>query len=460
VHLPIRVRLTLIFFLLVAALLSGVGLVLYLRLGADLTNAIDTGLRSRANIVIAGLTSGEKFGDRATAAEVDQSFVQILTPNGSVRDSSSGLGADPVLSRTRARSLKDPYFFERRIGPSNELVDVRFLAFRTPAGPIVVVGQSMEQRAEALRRLLSLLLAGLPASILTVALVGYLLTSAALRPVERMREEAEGISSSAPGRRLSIPKTRDEVQRLGSTLNAMLARLEEALTRERRLVNDASHELRTPLAILQTELELAVNKERTNEELAGALRSALEETSHLDRLAEDLLVLARAESGVRPMDPELVPLRATIEGACKRFATRAESAGVTIRSEVDDGARVFADPTRLRQALDNLVENSLRHSHVGGQIVISGSCIDGETWLKVSDNGDGFPAAFLEHAFEPFTRSDPGRGRNHGGAGLGLSIVRSIAESHGGNASARNLPTGGAEVTLHFPGGRTTGTIS
>jgi signal transduction histidine kinase len=266
-----------------------------------------------------------------------------------------------------------------------------------------------------------------------------------------MREEAAGISSSAPGRRLSIPKTRDEVQRLGSTLNAMLARLEEALTRERRLVDDASHELRTPLAILQTELELAVNKERTNDELTGALRSALEETTHLDRLAEDLLVLARAERGVRPMDPRVVPLSDTIEGACKRFAARAEAAGVTMRSEVGDDSCVFADPTSLRQALDNLVENSLRHSRVGGKIVISGGCIDGETWLKVTDDGDGFPDAFLAEAFEPFTRSDAGRGRNHGGAGLGLSIVRSITESHGGNASARNLPTRGAEVTLHFP---------
>jgi signal transduction histidine kinase len=232
----------------------------------------------------------------------------------------------------------------------------------------------------------------------------------------------------------------------------MLVRLEEALTRERRLVDDASHELRTPLTILRTELELAVYKERTNDEMQAALHSALEETIHLDRLAEDLLVLARSDSGVLPAAPEMVPLGDIIREACHRFAARAEMAGVTIRSEVDDETLLFADPIRLRQALDNLVENSLRHSRRGGEIVVSGSCHDGRTSLRVSDNGDGFPEAFLTHAFEPFARPDPGRGRDHGGAGLGLSIVRSITESQGGTASARNRPGGGAEITLSFPG--------
>jgi signal transduction histidine kinase len=266
-----------------------------------------------------------------------------------------------------------------------------------------------------------------------------------------MREEAATISSTEPGRRLFIPKARDEVRRLGSTLNAMLGRLEDALTRERRLVDDASHELRTPLAILRTELELALNGSRSNEELGLALSSALEETIHLDRLAEDLLVLARTEHGASPADLQMARLADTLREARDRFAPRAEAAGITLSSDVDEDETLFADPIGLRQALDNLLENSLRHSRIGGEIVLSGGRDDGEIWLKVSDDGDGFPDAFLAHAFEPFTRSDSGRGRDNGGAGLGLSIVRSITDSHGGSATARNLPGGGAEVTLRFP---------
>ncbi|MEA2508635.1 MAG: hypothetical protein QOG21_717 [Actinomycetota bacterium] len=450
-HLPIRVRLTLIFFVLVALLLSGVGLLLYLRLGADLTNAIDAGLRSRSKTVIVGLRAGEKFNDKAAAAEFDQSFIQILRSDGSVRDSSSALGYEPALDHRQVRSFKGSLFFERRIGRPTEPVLARFLAVRTPGGSIVVVGQSMEQRGQALRRLLNLLVVALPASILAVAFVGYLLTAAALRPVERMREEAAAISSTEPGRRLSIPKARDEVRRLGTTLNAMLGRLEDALTRERRLVDDASHELRTPLAILRTELELALSGGRSTEELELALHSALEESVHLDRLAEDLLVLARTEHGVSSANPEMMSLADTVREACDRFALRAQAAGVTLRGVVDEEPILFADPIRLRQALDNLLENSLRHSHLAGEIVLSGGHDDGQTWLKVSDDGDGFPDSFLAHAFEPFTRSDSGRGRDHGGAGLGLSIVRAIADSHRGSVTARNLPDGGAEVTLRFP---------
>jgi signal transduction histidine kinase len=216
-------------------------------------------------------------------------------------------------------------------------------------------------------------------------------------------------------------------------------------------VDDVSHELRTPLAILRTELELAENKERTREELALAVHSALDETIHLEHLAEDLLVLARAERGTLPAEPRMVPLADAIAGACKRFAQRAEAAEVTLRGDVEVVTFLFVDPIRLRQALDNLIENSLRHSRAGSSIVISCGQDSHQTWLRVSDSGDGFPDAFLVHAFEPFARSDSGRGRDHGGAGLGLSIVRSITKSHGGTATARNLPDGGAEVTLSFP---------
>jgi two-component system OmpR family sensor kinase len=266
-----------------------------------------------------------------------------------------------------------------------------------------------------------------------------------------MRTEAAAISASELGRRLPVPPTGDEVARLGETLNAMLERLEQALERERRFVDDASHEIRTPLANLRTELDLALRSARTPAELQLAVRSAARETERLSRLAEDLLVLARADRGRLPVRPELVDVAEVVALTAEAFATRAADVGVTIEERVQEGLRVAVDPLRIRQALGNLVDNALEHTPPGGRVRISAGHADGSLSLEVSDTGEGFPPAFLAEAFDPFTRPDASRSRPEGGTGLGLSIVRAIVEAHGGVAEARNRPPGGASVVLRIP---------
>ena len=162
---------------------------------------------------------------------------------------------------------------------------------------VIVAGASLEDRQEALDGLVAQLFVVGPLALLLTALGGYLLAGAALRPVEAMRRRAAEIGSDRADRRLPLPPANDEIRRLGETLNDMLGRLEAGLVRERRFVADASHELRTPLALLKTELELASRRPRSREELEAALRSAREEVERLVRLAEDLLVLARADDG-------------------------------------------------------------------------------------------------------------------------------------------------------------------
>ena len=196
-----------------------------------------------------------------------------------------------------------------------------------------------------------------PLALLVATYAGYRLAGAALRPVESMRREAAEISSATSGKRLPLPATTDEIHRLGETLNEMLERLDAGLQRERRFVGDASHELRTPLALLRTQLELALRRPRTPEELEQAIRSATEEVERLIRLAEALLVLDR--SGEAALRPAELAARDVLDAVARRFATRA--AEIERAIEVHGGGTFRGDRDRLEQALGCLVDNALTH---------------------------------------------------------------------------------------------------
>jgi signal transduction histidine kinase len=226
----------------------------------------------------------------------------------------------------------------------------------------------------------------------------------------------------------------------------MLARLNDAFEHERRFVANASHELRTPLALLRTELDLALRRPRSRAELVDALRSAAEETQRLSRLAEDLLLIARADRGTLPVRRELVDVDELLADIRTRFSTRTTSLGREVSVE-PSRLHVEADPLRVGQALVNLVDNALTHGR--GAVVLSAAATDGTVELHVRDSGDGFPDDFAARAFDRFSRADEARGR--GGTGLGLSIVELVATAHGGSAGLRNLPDGGADVWLSLP---------
>ena len=311
---------------------------------------------------------------------------------------------------------------------------------------IVVVGATTDAREESFTDLLQLLLIGLPAALILASIAGYGVAAAALRPVEAMRARAEEISTAAPDERLPVPATRDEVARLGETLNEMLARLGDALERERTFVADASHELRTPLAILRTELELALAQDRPPEELRAALASAAEETDRLTQLSEDLLTIAQTERGELPLRPEPLRLGDTFEAVERRFARRAGEAGRRI--EVGEGGELepVADWLRLDQAIGTMVDNALRYG--AGTIELSARPAGDTVEIHVTDEGEGFPPAFLDRAFERFSRAP---GVREGGSGLGLAIVATVAEAHGGSAHAANRPQGGADVWVVIP---------
>ncbi|MFN2490849.1 MAG: ATP-binding protein [Actinomycetota bacterium] len=450
-HLPIRARLTLLFAILAAMVLGGVGAFVHIRFREDIRQTIDAGLRSRAQSLLAGIDdSNIQFGDEGNLIEPDEAFAQILSSDGVVLEASPGFEGRLLVPQNVLARLRRATYVDATVVAHDEHVQARLLAVPSGDGPIVVVGSSLEQQNEATTRLTSALLLGGSAALFVITLIGWIVAGAALRPVDRMRAEADQISADEPGRRLQVPQTRDEVARLGATLNDMLARLELAIERERRFVDDASHELRTPLGILRTELELALRKARTHDELEMALRSAAEESDRLNRLAEDLLVLARADHGRLPVRRERVDMLALARDVRERYSTPARSRGIEIEVVGPDLAFMDADQTRMDQALANLVDNALRNSPSGGLVQVVVNPGPGSMSISVSDQGDGFPEEFLERAFEPFARVDAARARSSGGAGLGLAIVRAVAEGHGGRAYIENHDAG-AIVTIQLP---------
>jgi signal transduction histidine kinase len=244
-----------------------------------------------------------------------------------------------------------------------------------------------------------------------------------------------------------VPEARDEIQRLGQTLNEMLDRVEHVVERGREFVAGASHELRTPLTILQLELDDALDGERSQEELEASIASAREEVRRLTALAEDLLVIAQGDQQRLPVIAERFEVHGAMRVIADRYSHLEELAGrrVIVLSGVP--MYIEADLARVDQALSNLVNNALRFSD--GTVVMRASRGGGNIELHVLDRGPGFPAEFLPHAFERFSRADPARSR--GGSGLGLAIVRAIAEAHGGRVEAENRAGGGAHVWLTLP---------
>ena len=445
-RLPIRARLTVVFASAMAIVLAVVGGLLYVRLGASLEEQLDERLEARAEqlSVLAGSSGSPRLLEGG-----EEDFAQVVGPDGAVMANTPGL-EDPLLSEAeRARIREGRIVVEKEVAAvDDEAEQARVLALALEDGTLILAGESLEDRDEALAGLLAQLLVLGPIALALAAGAGYVLAGAALRPVGAMRRRAGEISADTSGRRLPMPEARDEIFRLGETLNEMIDRLDEGLRRERRFVADAGHELRTPLALLRTELELARRRPRSQADLEQALDSAVEEVDRLSRLAEDMLVLASTEEGRLPLDESEFPVRELLEGVARRFGARAAAAGRTLELSTPAPTTLRGDRLRLEQALGNLVDNALRHGN--GPIRLAAAARNGSLALRVSDAGAGFPPQFIPRAFERFSRVDEARAR--GGAGLGLAIVDAVARAHGGSVEAANEPRGGAVVTVVLPG--------
>jgi two-component system OmpR family sensor kinase len=447
-RLPIRWRLTITFAAVMATLLAALIFFLYFHFRSDLDYNINQSLSARAHDIAVLLRQDNPADTQGLLQRLptgNDNVVQVLDDNGSVLGTSAGATQPPLLrSPELAAALRSPRLTQR--GEAFRLYSLPLASEHR----IVVAGVSLAERDAALDKLDNNLLIGVPPALLLATLAAYALAAGALRPVEKMRRRAATISTEEISTRLPLPSSQDEIRRLGTTLNKMLDRLEAGLNHERLFIANASHELRMPLAVLKAELEVSLRERGDVEQLRGAMSSAIEETNRIAKLAEDLLLLARAEDGTLPIDPDDLPVQELLDDLGARFAPIISDAGRELRVDLDSISAeimIHADPHRLEQAVANLVDNTLRYGE--GPITFSARLGEGAAEIHVSDHGGGFNDWLLPRAFDRFSRADPARQR--GGVGLGLAVVRMIAQAHGGAAGARNLPGGGADVWLAVP---------
>ena len=435
---PLRVQVALAFTATTAVLLAILGVVVYHALEDSLEDQARTRLTTQLEALRRLDPAEQPAAVSATAPPV---FAQLLTGSGRVVAASPDVPA-AVLSRRelaaagQRRELEVGVPLAGKAEPEQAL-----LVVEADGGRVLVVGTSREDLVDTLQTMLTTLLLGCAGALVLAAGLGYVLAGTALRPVDRMRRQAARISADRSDERLPVPPGRDEVHRLGTTLNAMLDRLEEGLARERRFVAEAGHELRTPLALLRMEIDLALAAHRSEEELVAALRSAGEEVDRLTRLSEDLLRLATdgsARTTGRLDVGEL--LAAAADRARPAFAT----AGRVLHVEVDGTPAVDGDRDQLDRALTNVIDNALRHG--GGDVWLAAAADSATVRLEVRDAGAG--AALPDRPLAPFTRSSTARTVT--GNGLGLAIVRSIVEAHGG-AILLDSSAEGTAVTLTLP---------
>lgn len=441
------------FALAMVLVIAAAGLFVYLRMQRSLNESIDNGLNSRSDDVStlvqrSGTGLSREGGGRL--ADVEDAFVQILRADGRFLDGTSAVERSALRPNEVQQALMGPAFFEHDVPGVEGTARILARPVATERGFLLVVtGASLQDRKEALDSLLKSFLIGGAIAVVIASGIAYLLAAASFAPVEAMRRRAEQISLTRGGERLPLPAAQDEIRRLGDTLNEMLARLAASFEQERRFVADAGHELRTPLAVLKAELETALRTGGDNPAARESLVAALEETDHLAQLADDLLLIARAADGHLPIQREDVDVRELLERTRQRFTDRAHQHGREIRIDAPTHLSASIDPIRSRQALGNLVDNALRHG--GGEIRLSARLDDDAVEIAVSDDGSGFSPELAPVAFERFSRGDGGR--TIGGAGLGLAIVRAIAEAHGGSAKIVSNSSPGATVQLRVPVG-------
>lgn len=280
---------------------------------------------------------------------------------------------------------------------------------------------------------------------------GWWLAGRAIRPVNEIIDQAESIRGGSLDRRIRAYADVREYHRLVDVLNTMLGRIQGAFDAQRRFTSDASHELRSPLTAMRGELELALRRRRDEDEYRRVLHSTLEEVVRLSRIAEDLLVLARSDSGALQARPEMVDVGAVVLRVVDRLRPQADGKGVTLQLHAAAGILAEVDPGLVGQVVWNLVDNAIKFTPSGGRVEVSTGLQPDALILRVEDTGPGFRDPL--QAFRRFYREDTARTHRIAteGTGLGLAIVRAVAEAHGGTAAAANRSEGGALVTVEFP---------
>ena len=456
----IRVRLTLWYLAIMALGLGALGAGSWFGMRASLFHAIDHELEDRVQGV-------HKFMNEQIASlslvEIRDEFREhsVLGPGGDLFQVCNQKG-EWLYRSLPLENNKVPIRTPGQLGSGSlyENLTVQNTPVRFASRRIAVRGEPytvqmatpLPEFYEALERFSWILGFSGPFLLLAAGVGGYWVSTRALRPVEEIRLAAESISIRNLTGRLSVPQSGDELQRLSETLNEMLARLSGSVQRMSQFTADASHELRAPLSLIRTTAELAIQGGRTNPEFVDDMKQILAEAERTSRLIESLLLLARADSGEDGLHKELTDLSLSVREALDLASNTAKERNIRIELKAPPTpVVVWGDSDALRRSVFILIDNAIKYSPEGSLVTVSVESGERVGLCRVTDAGIGISAAEQEHVFDRFWRADKARSRGMGGAGLGLSIAKWIADRHEGSIGVSSEPGKGSRFEISIP---------
>jgi heavy metal sensor kinase len=448
--------LTLVFVLL------GVLTIIFLRHYLE-ANVLDTQARRARQIADTIVAAASRTGESAVAKQIQElyapetndRFIRVTASGGRViyasrapKDGSFDPSQVPVPALVNPR--RD--LLRRQSTPSGALL-IALRDYVSPGGEryLVEVGGSSARTDETVRQVLLILAVGLPVAVCVAVAGGFLLVRRALKPVDDLSHKAAEITQHNLTERLPVVRTGDELERLSLSLNLMISRLEDAINSSKQFVADASHELRTPLAVLRGELESLAQDVQLRPQTRETLGSMLEEVDRLAEIVEGLLALSRLDTGEAKAERVRFDLAELTMTTADQMSLLAEDKHIAVVCDSSGPVMIQGDRARLKQVVVNLLDNAIKYTPDGGRITLKITRDSGYAVLDVADDGVGIPAEALPHVFKRFFRVDGSRSRDQGGAGLGLSIVKSICDAHGARVEVSSTPGHGSHFRVRQP---------
>ncbi|MEX0682140.1 MAG: ATP-binding protein [Dehalococcoidia bacterium] len=451
----LRVRLTLWYVLLLALTLAVFSAGVYLALRESLYSNLDDSLGNRVAITSGLVTDGGQLNVDNLDIPGDpegEEFARIFDASGDVVFDNS---ADPFSPPVKPNAVADALGGRtntRHAAVGDVNLEIKVAPLRSD-GEIIgaaEVGLSDDDARDALASLLLIIAIAYPIGLIVTSAGGMFLASRALSPIDRVTRAARRISAEDLSQRLDLRLPDDEVGRLASTFDDMIARLDEAFRRQRQFTADASHELRTPLTAIKGTSEVALQRDRDPEEYREALTVVNAQVDRMIRLVASLLTLARADARSIPITRDPLDVARLVTDAADQIRPAAGAKGVTVKVAPGESMRMTADQDLLLQLLLNLLDNAVKYTPSGGSVEASWRGAGSQAEIAIKDTGPGIAAEHIPHIFDRFYRADKARARADGGAGLGLSISRWIAEAHRGTITVTSDPTG-STFTVRIP---------
>ena len=412
--------------------------------------------RQIAYTLLAGIPGGSEASvakqvEMLYSPEVNDRFIRITRADGELVYASGfpkDNSFDPARVPLPPLARNGEFYRKESLSRGDLLLAAVTYGASGSARYVVEVGVSNLRTEGTLRQVLIMMAIGLPIGVCFAVTGGFVLVRRALKPVEQIAHKAEDITQHNLSQRLPVVQTGDELERLSISLNHMISRLEDSIQSSKQFVADASHELRTPLTVLRGELEGLAQDQQLRPHTRETLGSMLEEVDRLAEIVEGLLALSRLDAG--EANSECVPfdLGELAATTADQMSLLAEDKNITVICDTSPGVNVEGDRARMKQVVVNLLDNAIKYTPSGGRVCLKITHDDSYAILEVADDGIGIPQEALPHVFKRFYRVDGSRSREQGGAGLGLSIVKSICTAHGAQVEVASVSGKGSRFRI------------